>query len=356
LAPIATAAQLLSLSSTDPKRVRSSSEIIARQVGHMTRLIDDLLDVSRVTRGLVELDVEPVAIKDIVNNAIEQARPLIETRMHELSLHVDSNPAVVLGDRVRLCQVVVNLLNNAAKYTPQGGKIDLNIAVDAGKVQIVVSDNGIGIDKKLLPQVFELFTQATRTPDRSQGGLGLGLALVQSLVKMHNGDIGAFSEGTGKGSRFAVTLPVLSAPLKNERDQAEESQASSRTSAERLSVMVVDDNVDAADMLADILRIEGHTVRVEYSSTAALARTSTLPVDLYILDIGLPDLDGYELVRRLRAVPSNAHSVFVALTGYSQAHDKVLSRSAGFDHHMIKPVDLLHLDAVIRSIKRGQST
>ncbi len=356
LAPIATAAQLLSLSSTDPKRVRSSSEIIARQVRHMTRLIDDLLDVSRVTRGLVELEVEPVAIKDIVNNAIEQARPLIETRMHELSLHVDSNPAVVMGDRIRLCQVVVNLLNNAAKYTPQGGKIGLDIAVDDGKVQIVVSDNGIGIDKTLLPQVFELFTQATRTPDRSQGGLGLGLALVQSLVKMHNGDVGAFSEGSGKGSRFSVTLPVLASSLKDGREQAEEPRVSPRTNAERLSVMVVDDNVDAADMLADILRIDGHTVRVEYSSTAVLARTNNIPIDLYILDIGLPDLDGYELVRRLRAVPSNSHSVFVALTGYSQAHDKVLSRSAGFDHHMIKPVDLLHLDAVMRSINRDQTT
>lgn len=352
LAPIATAAQLLTIGGADPQRVRTSSDIIARQIGHMTRLIDDLLDVSRVTRGLVELDLGTTPMKDIVSNAIEQARPLIEARKHELSLRVDSRPAMVLGDRVRLCQVVVNLLNNAAKYTPQGGRIGLDIAVDAGHVQIVVEDNGIGIDAELLPTVFELFTQATRTPDRSQGGLGLGLALIHSLVRMHGGQVQAFSAGTGKGSRFCVTLPVLEA-AKVDVNAGNAARVSSLSSGEQLSVMVVDDNTDAADMLADVLRYHGHTVRVEYSSFAALQLASKEPSDLYVLDIGLPDLDGYELVRRLRAFPGSERSVFVALTGYGQAHDKVLSRSAGFDHHMVKPVDLTHLDVIIRSITKG---
>ena len=354
LAPIATAAQLLTVGGADPQRVRTSSEIIARQVGHMTRLIDDLLDVSRVTRGLVELEVMPVPIKDIVNNAIEQARPLIEARKHELSLHVNSEPAVVLGDRVRLCQIIVNLLNNAAKYTPQGGRIGLDIAVNLAQVRIVINDDGIGIDDALLPRIFELFTQATRTPDRSQGGLGLGLALVHSLVKMHGGQVEAFSEGIGRGSKFTVTLPLVTSNFDNPKVPTEPLRTGTQFHVDTLSIMVVDDNTDAADMLADVLRIQGHVVRVEYSSTAALSAASHSPSDLYILDIGLPDLDGYELVRRLRAAPANERSLFVALTGYSQAHDKVLSHSAGFDHHMIKPVDLSHLDVIIRSVTQGR--
>lgn len=350
LAPIATAAQLLSISSADPERVRNSSGIIARQVGHMTRLIDDLLDVSRVTRGLVELDMVPTSIKDIVNNAIEQARPLIEVRHHELSLQVDPRPAVVLGDRVRLCQILVNLLNNAAKYTPQGGKINLNIAVDAQHVQIQIEDSGIGIDSVLLPRIFELFTQATRTPDRSQGGLGLGLSLVHSLVNMHSGRVDAFSAGIGKGSRFSITLPLVTIADQNANGLVNALEASHSCMVNKLSIMVVDDNSDAADMLAGLLRIQGHSVRVEYTSTAAIKIASEAPSDLYILDIGLPDLDGYQLVRKLRLRPENAQGVFVALTGYGQAHDRVLSLSAGFDYHLVKPVDLAHIEKIIRSV------
>lgn len=350
LAPIATAAQLLLMGGVDAQRVRSSSEIIARQIGHMTRLIDDLLDVSRVTRGLVELEHEPVRIKDVVNSAIEQARPLMEARKHDLTLHVDASPAIVLGDRVRLCQVVVNLLNNAAKYTPQGGKIDLDITVEAEQAKIVIDDNGIGIDGKLLPHVFELFTQATRTPDRTQGGLGLGLALVDSLIRMHNGRVEAFSEGLGKGSRFIITLPTLPASSAEKDDLGCEPNTTHPVDGRRLSILVVDDNADAADMLGDLLRVQGHSVRVEYSSTAALAVASLEAADLYVLDIGLPDLDGYELVRRLRASLTNEKATFVALTGYGQAHDRVLSRSAGFDHHLVKPVDIGKLDAIIGSM------
>lgn len=347
LAPISTAAHLLMMGALDAQRVKSSSEIIGRQVRHMTRLIDDLLDVSRVTRGLVELDSEPVPIKDIVNNAIEQSRPLIEARKHELALRVDSTPAVVLGDRIRLCQVVVNLLNNAAKYTPQRGKIDLEILVGEQAVQIIVADNGIGIDHTLLPHIFELFTQATRTPDRAQGGLGLGLALVDSLIKMHHGRVEAYSDGVGKGSQFVVTLPLILPAIAEKRFAADELIASVGQGGGQLGILIVDDNIDAADMLADLLRLQGHAVSTEYSSAAALTAAAQCAYDLYVLDIGLPDLDGYELVRQLRTMPENAQAVFVALTGYGQAHDKVLSKSAGFDHHLVKPVDFSHLQAII---------
>jgi PAS domain S-box-containing protein len=209
LAPISNAAQLLAMTSLDPQRVRQSSEVIIRQVRHMTSLVDDLLDVSRVTRGLVELERERVDIKAIVASAVEQARPLIEARKHALDLHMASRRCWVHGDRIRLVQVIVNLLNNAAKYTAQGGAIALSVDTDASSVTIAVRDNGIGIDRAILPHVFELFTQAERTPDRSQGGLGLGLALVHSLVQLHGGRVAAYSAGLGKGSTFTVTLPVM---------------------------------------------------------------------------------------------------------------------------------------------------
>ena len=351
LAPISTAAQLLMMGGADQKRVKSSSEIIARQIGHMTRLVDDLLDVSRVTRGAVELESEPVQIMDIVNNAIEQSRPLIAARSHELTLHIVSTPAVVFGDRIRLCQVLVNLLNNAAKYTPQHGSIILDISVTTDEVTVAVEDNGIGMERALLPRVFELFTQATRTPDRAQGGLGLGLALVDSLVRMHGGRVEAFSEGIGKGSRVAFTLPLMAQLAGNKSEIMGAADDLSASRERPLSVLVVDDNVDAANMLAEILTLQGHAVAVGYSSAEALALAAERSCDLYVLDIGLPDIDGFELARQLRAMPGNADAVLVAVTGYGQPHDKVLSRAAGFDHHLVKPVDIAHLDSIVRLIK-----
>lgn len=347
LAPIATAAQMLLLGG-DSARIKTCSEIITRQLGHMTRLIDDLLDVSRVTRGLVELEREPVAVRDLVNSAVEQARPLIEARSHELNLQFGSTPASVLGDRVRLCQVIANLLNNSAKYTPQGGRITLSVFVEGEEVKLVVTDNGIGIDAQLLPHVFDLFTQATRTPDRAQGGLGLGLALVDSLVRMHGGQVSAHSGGTGQGARFVVALPLL--PNARKTESPTNTNTSEPRGGRRLSIMLVDDNTDAVDMLAEMLRHLGHTVRTEYTSTAALSVAQHAVVDLYILDIGLPDLDGYELLRRLRAMPHNDGATFVALTGYGQAHDKVLSKSAGFDQHLVKPLELARLHAILHDL------
>ncbi|HEY5800013.1 MAG TPA: PAS domain-containing protein [Burkholderiaceae bacterium] len=345
LAPISTAAQILKMMPGDEKRVRQSSEVIARQVTHMTELVDDLLDVSRVTRGLAELEKQTVDLKSLVSSAIEQARPLIEARGHALHLQMDSSAAYVDGDRTRLIQVVANLLNNAAKYTPQGGRIALSVKVTAADAHVSVQDSGIGIDKALLPHVFELFTQAERTPDRAQGGLGLGLALVKSLVALHGGTVEADSAGTGQGSTFTVALPLVhNAPTRSAAGPKVTARADS------MPMLIVDDNVDAAESLAALLEAGGHSVAVATHPQQALELAATAPPRLYILDIGLPDMDGYELARRLRAQDPDSGATFIALTGYGQAHDKVLAKAAGFDHHFVKPMDMPRLYAILDSL------
>jgi PAS domain S-box-containing protein len=356
LAPISNAAQLLTMAGSNEQRIRQSSEVITRQVRHMTALVDDLLDVSRVTRGLVALERELVDINAVVTGAVEQARPLIEARAHRFELDLGPEPGCagvrVLGDRTRLVQVVANLLNNAAKYTPQGGRIGLAVSTRAGCVTISVRDNGIGIGAAMLPQVFDLFSQAERTPDRSQGGLGLGLALVKSLVQLHGGRVEAHSEGLGQGSTFRVAFDIAATagpertPGARERAGAVGSEAGCPGSPGR-RVLVVDDNIDAAQSLADVLGALGHTVSTADSPGAALAIAAADWPEVFILDIGLPDIDGYELVRRLRALQGARPARYVALTGYGQAHDKVLARSAGFDHHFVKPVKLESLSAVL---------
>jgi PAS domain S-box-containing protein len=345
LAPISNAAQLLAMTSLDPQRVRQSSEVIIRQVRHMTSLVDDLLDVSRVTRGLVELERERVDIKAIVASAVEQARPLIEARKHALDLHMASRRCWVHGDRIRLVQVIVNLLNNAAKYTAQGGAIALSVDTDASSVTIAVRDNGIGIDRAILPHVFELFTQAERTPDRSQGGLGLGLALVHSLVQLHGGRVAAHSEGLGEGSTFTIALPVVEDGAA--RGPGEQTAATPARAGAARRILVVDDNVDAALSLAEVLRSLGHLVASAHDSREALDRAQADWPEVFILDIGLPDIDGYALARRLREDQDARGAILIALTGYGQAHDRVLAKTAGFDHHFVKPVDLGTLVEII---------
>ncbi|MGX4642980.1 ATP-binding protein [Massilia sp. SYSU DXS3249] len=348
LAPIASAAHLLKLAATSPARIEHASDIITRQVRHMTALVDDLLDVSRVTRGLIELDKYPVDLKAIVASAIEQARPLIKSRGHALNLRMQASDPVVQGDRTRLVQVVANLLNNAAKYTAQGGEITLAVDLHADRARIAVTDNGIGIEDKLLPHVFDLFTQGARTPDRAQGGLGLGLALVKSIVTLHGGTVQAESAGLGKGSRFTICLPVLAedAPVREHPGQAAPAVRPAR-------LLVVDDNVDAAESLAVLLQAEGHAVRVASDPFQALGMALAEPPDLYVLDIGLPNMDGYELSRRLHAQAPDSNAVFVALTGYGQAHDLVLSKAAGFDHHFVKPLDMVRFRAILAALPPG---
>jgi signal transduction histidine kinase/ActR/RegA family two-component response regulator len=344
LAPIMTAAQLLRLGRQDPRSVRNASEIIVRQAAHMTDLVNDLLDVSRVTRGLVTLEKEELDLNVIVSAAVEQVRPLIDARRHSLTLQLSGQPAHVIGDRTRLVQVISNILNNAAKYTAPGGSVLLAVTVDEHHVFIRVRDNGVGIAPEVLPYIFDLFTQAERTPDRSQGGLGIGLALVKSLIALHGGSVHAESAGLGQGSEFSLCLPRVAAPAPGE-DAALPLEAGQ--DPDQLRVMVVDDNVDAAQMLAALLEVQGHVVSVEYDGQGALERARRERPDVLLLDIGLPDMDGYELARRLRAQPENAHATLVALTGYGQHQDREEAQQAGFDHYLVKPADLNQVNKVL---------
>jgi signal transduction histidine kinase/CheY-like chemotaxis protein/PAS domain-containing protein len=344
LAPITSAAQLLRLPEVNEGLRLKASNIISRQVRHMTELVDDLLDVSRVTRGLVKLENEILDLNKIGIAAVEQARPHIEERQHTLSVDLPPEPVPVEGDRTRLVQVLVNLLNNSAKYTPPGGKIALAVVNDGASAEVTVMDNGSGIDAQLLPHVFDLFTQADRAPDRSQGGLGIGLALVKSIVRMHNGQVAARSAGLQRGTQMTVTLPLAHAEVGQVIRSGE-----GGGEARPLTVTVVDDNLDAGQSLAVLLRAHGHTVQVHEDGANTLAARDAAP-QVFILDIGLPDMTGYELARRLRRQPQHAGAVFVALTGYGQQRDRELSRQAGFDHHLVKPVEIGKLTQILAEV------
>jgi PAS domain S-box-containing protein len=345
LAPIKAAADLLKLAGPDTRRLGQATAIIDRQVRHMTELVDDLLDVSRVTRGLVELEKRPVDIGSVISGAVEQVRPLIDARAHALHVHAGDTHPRVCGDHTRLVQVLVNLLTNAAKYTPHGGSIGVELHAGQDTVRIAVTDNGSGIDASLLPQVFDIFTQGVRTPDRSQGGLGIGLALVKSLVALHGGEVTARSEGPGKGSVFEVALPRLAEAGPGAGDSGQEPAVRGRGTGKR--ILVVDDNADAANSLGELLEALGHEVSVRFDGKSALASVAAFVPEVLVLDIGLPDMDGYELARRLRAEPATVQARYLALTGYGQAHDRTLARVAGFDHHFVKPVDIEALQAVL---------
>jgi|GEM_PF-200309 len=350
LAPISTAAQLLKFVRLDERRVRETSEIIARQAQHMSSLIDDLLDVSRVTRGLIVLAREELDMKVIAAEAVEQVRSLIRERHHRLALHMPADPVWVQGDRTRLVQMIANLLNNAAKYTLDGGEIELRLEASDILAQIKVRDNGIGMSPDLLPHVFELFAQGQRSPDRSQGGLGLGLALVKSLAELHGGGVAARSEGPGHGSEFVLSLPRLQAPAAPDAACAEGKGSAAKNLAKPLRIMIVDDNVDAANSLAMLLQAEGHQVTVEYSAQDALEHVQLEAPQVIVLDIGLPDMDGNALARRIRSLPQTANATLVALTGYGQEQDRAQSKAAGFDHHLVKPADSAALAQLLTQI------
>jgi len=349
LAPITSAAQLLRLPEVSEGLRLKASNIISRQVRHMTELVDDLLDVSRVTRGLVKLENEILDLNKVAIAAVEQARPHIEERGHTLAVDLPPDPVPVEGDRTRLIQVLVNLLNNSAKYTPPGGRIALAVTADGVTATAAVSDNGSGIDAQLLPHVFDLFTQADRTPDRSQGGLGIGLALVKSIVRMHNGQVAAHSDGPQRGTTMTVILPLADAEVGQVIRSGEGSGE-----ALPLRVTIVDDNLDAGHSLAVLLRAHGHTVQVHEDAVSTLDGADGA-TQVFILDIGLPDMTGYELARRLRRKPEHAGAVFVALTGYGQQRDRELSQQAGFDYHLVKPVEIGKLTQILGSVEDKRS-
>lgn len=290
LAPISTAAELIKMVAVEDRRIQQASDIISRQVSYMIDLVDDLLDVSRVTRGLNDLQKETVDLKSVIHSAIEQVRPLFDARQHRLRLRIGPADAYVLGDKTRLVQVIANILNNAAKYTPQGGEIHLTLDFGKSEVRICVSDNGSGIAPSLLPHVFDLFTQGERTPDRAQGGLGLGLALVKSLTTLHNGWVKATSDGVGRGSTFTIGLP-LQEQAETELFQKANGGMPSQ-SGKSLRLMIVDDNIDAAQALASLLETKGHQVVVAADAESALTNADIDTIQVFILDIGLPDIDG----------------------------------------------------------------
>ena len=347
LAPISAAAQLLKTAQIDGNRVRQASEIISRQVDHITGLVNDLLDVSRVTRGEVLLDRHPVDIKNLISDAVEQVSPLIKMRRHQFTLQQPMEALLVLADRKRLVQVIANLLNNAAKYTPKGGNIVIRLEAHPDQVVLVVRDDGIGIEPDLLPRIFELFTQAKRSPDRAQGGLGIGLSLVKSIVEFHGGSVTVRSKGAGAGTEFTVSLPrhielrALASP---------DGDTHVPPLAKTLRILIADDSKDGAFMLSMLLDSAGHETFVEHNGYSALERARTEAPDICILDIGLPDMDGNEIARRLRSTAVMTQPVLIAITGYSQDNDRKISFEAGFDHYLVKPVDLKNLVALLAEL------
>ncbi len=319
----------------------------------MTRLIDDLLDVARVIHGEVLLDKHPIDLKILLSEAIEQVSPLIKKRRHQLVLQQTRESFLVMGDRQRLVQVIANLLNNAAKYTPEGGNIRVRLEANADQIVLVIQDDGIGIESGLLPHVFKLFTQAKRSTDRSQGGLGIGLSLVKSLVEFHGGSVSVMSKGAGKGTEFTVSLPRH---IEIQILASEENDVPAPSPAKPLRFMIVDDNQDAALMLLMVLNAEGHDAFIEKSPQLVLERVRTETPDICILDIGLPGMNGNELARQLRSAPDVTQPILIALTGYSRDNDRLISLDAGFDHYFVKPIDLKKFTVLLAELAERLAT
>ena len=348
LAPISSSAHMLALIKSDDERIKRAGEVIVRQVKHMTNLVDDLLDVSRLTRGLEQLKNDFININEVINNAIEQSFPLIQARQHTLDVQLEEHDAIVYGDKTRLTQVVSNILTNSAKYTEEGGRIIVRVQSQIGKITIKISDNGTGISSELLPLVFDTFTQGERNSDRTLGGLGLGLTLVKKLVNLHDGEVQAESKGKDLGSTFTVTLPLAKSSAASISEEF--SVGSSVKNLTSLKLMVVDDNTDAAETLTQLLQLSGYETITSEDGKSALSKAASFVPDVLILDIGLPDMDGYELAQQIRKIENLSNSTLIALTGYGQNHDRLLALAAGFDHHLVKPVDFKVLRSILDTL------
>lgn len=346
LAPVRNAVQMLKTPGLSTDTARQACEMMERQVAHLVRLVDDLLDVSRITRGVIDLRREQVDLSSIFAGALEAAQPLFNARGHEAIVSVPSEPIVLDCDPVRLAQVVTNLLVNAAKYTPATGRIRLTGERDGSDAVIRVQDTGAGIDPEFLPRVFDLFSQADRSLSRSRGGLGIGLMLVRRLVELHGGTVTATSPGLGQGSEFVVRVPALPQSAMDEH-RSKDAPAPAAGAARR--VLVVDDNVDAAESSAFLLRFSGHEVEVAHDGEAALKAVRDFRPEVVLLDIGLPGLSGYEVARELRSRPENEGLILAAVTGYGHDDDRRRSREAGFDYHLTKPLDPDTLTAFVDS-------
>jgi signal transduction histidine kinase/CheY-like chemotaxis protein len=342
LAPVTNSVQILKLKAPADADIAWARDVIERQVGHMARLLDDLLDVGRITTNKLRLRKSRVDLRPILETAVETSRPLLESGRHALELRLPPSPVWIDGDAVRLAQVFSNLINNAAKYTDRGGRIE--VAVEAGpEVSVCVRDNGIGVARETLPHLFEMFSQAAPALDRSQGGLGIGLFLVKSLVDLHGGSVEAKSEGPGRGSEFIVHLPAASPG-----EAAGAQRAAAPLDGAKRRVLVADDNRDAVDSLCALLRLSGYEAQVARNGAEALERARSFRPQVALLDIGMPKMSGYEVARRIRAEPWGAGMILVAVTGWGQDDDKRRAADAGFNQHLTKPVDGARLDAMLR--------
>jgi len=352
LAAISNAVRLLQISPPADPQAAPARDVLGRQVAHLVRLIDDLLDVSRITSGKITLRSEPVDIRTVVGRAVETAQPLIAARRQQLVVSVPPDPIIVEGDPIRLAQVLAKLLSNAVKYTGEGGRIRVVAKTAPGdhgeEAAIKVEDSGMGIAPEMLPRIFDLFSQAEHPRD-GQGGLGIGLALVRELVALHDGSVEASSAGVGQGAEFAVRLPLARA-LGAELPERPAVRSSARPARRMRRVLVVDDNRDSAESLAALLGMLGHEVDQAYDGPAALETARTRFPDLVLLDIGMPGMSGHEVARRIRAEPALVGTTLIALTGYGTAEDRHESRAAGFDGHLVKPIDFEALQRIIESL------
>lgn len=348
LAPIRNGLQIMRLGKGETEATEQARTMMERQLGHMVHLVDDLLDLSRISRGKIELRKERVELSKVVQQAVETSRPLIEEAGHDLTITVPPGPVYVDADVTRLAQVFSNLLNNAAKYTERGGRVQLSVQQRGGEAVVSVKDNGVGIPVNMLPLIFEMFTQVDRNLERSQGGLGIGLSIVKRLVEMHGGSIGVVSDGPGMGSEFVVRLPVvLSVALTNGSDE-EGARPSSRC-----KILVVDDNRDAAMSLAMMLKLMGNEAKTAHDGLEALAVAAIFQPDLILLDIGMPKLNGYETAKRIREQPWGKNVMLVALTGWGQEEDRRKSDEAGFDSHMVKPIEPALLEKLLANLQEN---
>jgi signal transduction histidine kinase len=353
LAPIRNAVEVIRrLAPPDPK-LTMARDVVDRQVSLLARLVEELLDVSRISQGKIALKKEPVDLGRIIAHSVETSRPLIDARSQTLTVSVPTAPVWLSADFARLSQVVSNLLNNASKYTGEGGRIELSASGGEGEATITVRDNGAGIEAQLLPKVFDLFVQGERALDRGQGGLGIGLTLVKRLVELHQGQVSVSSEGPGRGAAFSVTLPCISAVGPQQPQVPQRVPVSKSTEVYGRRVLVVDDNIDAAESTAAFLRLEGHEVKAVHDGLQALASLKVFDPHVVVLDIGLPGLDGYAVARQLRARGDTSHVLLIALTGYGQKEDRQRAADSGFDYHYVKPADPREIQA---AIERGRNT
>ncbi|MEX3952941.1 response regulator [Paraburkholderia sp. EG287B] len=348
LAPIRNAIELLDPRHGANDTMRADArQIASRQVEHLGRLVDDLLDVSRISHGKIALQMSTLDLREIVQVAVETSRPFLDAKSQTLTVEIDCEPCHVTGDAIRVAQIISNLLSNAAKYTAEGGQIALRLEADVYEILIRVRDNGIGIAPDELPYVFELFMQSREAVKRADGGLGIGLALVRELAELHGGSVSAHSDGLGHGSEFVVRLPLARVP-QCEAPLGKSQGAGHQTEPARRRVLIADDNVDSASSLLMLLELEGHEVRVAHDGPSALALAQSFLPHVAILDIGLPGMDGHALAKALRAEPATAHVQLIALTGYGQERDRQAASDAGFDRHLVKPAPY---DEILREIE-----